>query len=338
MKKIVLIHSLIAALIFVSYCSPKPEVFQGVVTFISGTLTINNQNALYGSRVQCGDVLITGENSLAVVQISQTAVITLRSNTELKFENMLSKKDAPQILKLFLTKGSTFHKVLIKGTDYSVKTSTIVVSVRGTSFEVNTDGTKHKISLLNGKVHIAKSLEANNQVQNIELNPGQFIESTADVLEQPVILNNDETDKLNQLDSIPAVTDVEKAIPMKDNTGGTGKQNVVTPQVEIITEAVKESILNSEKIDDKNIKPVTPEVKKAEFVPTAKAVKTLIKKQDRTIEDIKVVFKRIDEIHLYSGRVIQGAVSARGSNYSIITTDGVVKIPEKEIQTVKVIR
>ena len=79
-------------------------------------------------------------------------------------------------------------------------------------------------------------------------------------------------------------------------------------------------------------------MKKDTSAPSQENIRALIKKENRTIEDIKVVFKRIDEITLFNGKIIRGAITERGEMYSVITTDGVAKISEKEIQTVKVIR
>ena len=335
MKKTLLFTCIITSIIFIPYCSTKPEIFHGIVTFKAGTLKVNNQDAFVGSGVKSGDIVVTESNSLAVIQIAQTAVITLRSDTELKFDNLLNKKDVSQVVSLSLNQGSTFHKVIREGTDYSVKTATIVASVRGTSFEVSTDGAKSKISLLNGKVKASGTSVANKEV---DLNAGQSLEAGSEGIAQPVVMDKTGIDKLKELDTITAVPDVEKLIPPKDNSAEIKNQSTETQKNEVITETVKESLLKNDKSEDKIPVPGTTELKKDEFRPNANAVKTLMKKQDRTIEDIKVVFQRIDEISLFSGRVIKGAVIERGEMYSIITTGGIVKVSEKEIQTVKVLK
>ena len=60
MKERFLLLCLVMCLFSIPSCSPKsqePPVFQGVITFISGNLTINNQDAIVGSRVKKGDIL-----------------------------------------------------------------------------------------------------------------------------------------------------------------------------------------------------------------------------------------------------------------------------------------
>jgi len=319
MKKLSILICFITLLCFPQGCSKNNETPGGIVTFIHGSLKINNQDAAMGSRIQKGDMLLTGGNSLAVVQISQTAVITLRAGTELKFDDLLNNQNETHTILLNLTKGSTFHKVIRKGSDYSVKTPTIVASVRGTSFEVNTEDNKSRVSLLNGKVKVTT---LGSEIKEAELAPGQYLD--ADTAKAGVIsqLTAEDRERLAQLDSISAVTEVEKFTPENGNI--------------VIPDPVKEKLLNEENTNKPSDK--TSEIKKTDFTPDAKALSALIKKENRTVADIKAVFNRIDEIRLFSGRVIQGAISERGEQYSVITTAGIIRISEKEIKTVNVIK
>ena len=68
------------------------------------------------------------------------------------------------------------------------------------------------------------------------------------------------------------------------------------------------------------------------------ALAALREAKPKTIERIREVFSRIDEVSLYSGKVIQGAVISRGATYSILTTSGVVNVPESQVRTVKVVK
>ena len=268
------------------------------------------------------------------MQLEQTAIITLRSNTELNVDNLVMNSDESQIVSQSLTKGSTFHKVMRKGTVYSVKTPVIVASVRGTAFEVSVKDTRNRVSILDGKVHTALTAqEANVPAQDVELTAGRYIEVDGKTAIKPADLDKKEMESLSRLDAIAAVPDVEKAFPSMNGTDG--KEKSVIPVIEVVPEAVKESILDEDgkKIDNKKT-----QIKKDEYIPTVRAVKELMKKEDRTLADIKVVFRRIDEINLFNGRIVKGAISERGSKYTVITTDGVVKIPEQDIRTIRVIR
>jgi|GEM_PF-1859172 len=57
-----------------------------------------------------------------------------------------------------------------------------------------------------------------------------------------------------------------------------------------------------------------------------------------TLNAIQKDLGRIDEIRLYNGRVIQGAIISRGDEYLVLTVSGTVKIPEKQIKNVRIIR
>ncbi|NLV67201.1 MAG: hypothetical protein GXY14_05945 [Spirochaetes bacterium] len=57
-----------------------------------------------------------------------------------------------------------------------------------------------------------------------------------------------------------------------------------------------------------------------------------------TLEEIKKKYERIDEVLLYSGRIIRGVILERGAYYKILTTSGYVSIPAKQVRNTKVIR
>ena len=61
-------------------------------------------------------------------------------------------------------------------------------------------------------------------------------------------------------------------------------------------------------------------------------------KKTRTIDEIREAFNRVDEITLYNGRVIQGAILSRGAEYKILTPDGTISVPEEEIKSSGVIK
>jgi hypothetical protein len=58
----------------------------------------------------------------------------------------------------------------------------------------------------------------------------------------------------------------------------------------------------------------------------------------QTLQDIHKDFERLDEIRLYNGRIIQGAVISRGKEYLILTPAGKIKIKEEEIKNIRLIR
>jgi hypothetical protein len=321
MKKISILFCITVVLVINSGCVQKPETLKGVVTFVYGYLTLNGHYATVGDRISKDDILETVTNSLAVIQISQTSVITLHSETKLKFNNLMINKDKSHTIELFLDKGHIYNKLIKKGTDYSVKSRTIISSARGTSYEVIADKDRSRISLLSGKLHIEKIEDKIKQVVTTletELVSGQFIETDARGIGQSVTLEKAEIDILSEFDSIYFIDDVERKVP----------------QLEVIPVNVEPKILG----DEKNGNTGFSSKKKDDFKPDSAAVKSLIKKEKRTIEEIKGVFGKTDEIVLFSGRIIRGAIMERGEKYSILTTDGLLNISAKEIQSVRVVR
>ena len=336
MKKTVLLFGIILGLIFIPGCKKKPEVFQGVVTFISGTLKINNNIAAVGNKIEINDTLSTDVNSLAVVQIAQTAVLTLSPDTELKFDNLLLKKDKSEMISMFLTRGCTFHKIIRKGIDYKVKTPTAVASVRGTSFEVRADENKYRISVLNGIVQVANTSggtvetnaasnqSQNNEVKTIELIAGQAIESISGIIGLPAVLDKVEMDNLTQLDSIALVPDVEKIVPQSNPAGNTENKTWETPAVEVITETVKDLLLNRKPDDPESPKNQTVKEKPVDS-------KTIYVEKLNEIKDQNN--GKLDKIILRNGEVVMGMITERGAVYKVLTPDGTIEILPANIES-----
>jgi hypothetical protein len=60
-----------------------------------------------------------------------------------------------------------------------------------------------------------------------------------------------------------------------------------------------------------------------------------IEKESWTFEKIKARYGRIDEVTLYNGRVIRGAIVSRDSIVKILTPAGVVMVKAKDIRTTR---
>lgn len=168
--------------IIVSSCSQKPVPFRAEVSFITGTLKINNIEASVGTTVVKDDMLKTGEKSEATIQVTDTAVITLKPETELRFENILLNNDDTRTISMELNKGTTLHNVLKKGTDYSVKAPTAVASVRGTTFEVSENDSKTFIAVETGTVSVRKlsgKIKKNQKLTDSQKNGTEEIILTA---------------------------------------------------------------------------------------------------------------------------------------------------------------
>lgn len=329
MKKIPLLIYISVFFMMILSCSKNTGPIQGEVTFITGNLKINTTDAAVGSKVSKDDVLTTGEKSEAVIQISETATITLRSDTEMKFGDLICNSDQSRTVAMELDKGNAYHKIIRKGTDYKVKMPTAVASVRGTSFETSTDNSSARIKVDTGTVYVTK-LSGKTGAEG-KLSDGQKNGT------EEIILTAGESLEI-----------YSERSDMKDHSGsrtsiapaGHNKSSLKTEYVSIANNQVKS------KAPAENVKPVTGEkiaVKKTSGVksekkPEPEEVKALVNKKDRRIEDIKEVYNRIDRVHLYSGEIITGAIIERGDTYSILTTGGIVKVSRKDIQSNEIIK
>ncbi len=57
-----------------------------------------------------------------------------------------------------------------------------------------------------------------------------------------------------------------------------------------------------------------------------------------TPEDIQRKYGKLEEVELYNGRKYTGAIVSRGGIYSLVTVDGIKKIPGKDIKNVRIIK
>jgi hypothetical protein len=297
--KTIIINFLLITFIL-SSCSQKAAPFRAEVSFITGTLKINNIEASAGNTVVKDDMLKTGIKSEATIQITDTAVITMKPETELRFENILRNNDDSRSVSMELNKGKTLHNVLKKGTDYSVKAPTAVASVRGTVFEVSETGSKTFIAVEAGTVSVKKL--SGKIKKNQKLTEGQK-NGTEEII-------------------LTAGQSLELHSPQHTYTEAKKPAAARIP----VRKSTTEKIANAQRIDKKNtIKNIRKEIIRED--KSAIADET----EERTPQNI-------DRITLYSGEVITGTIMERGETYSILTADGVIKVSRKDIRNNEIVK
>ena len=62
------------------------------------------------------------------------------------------------------------------------------------------------------------------------------------------------------------------------------------------------------------------------------------KNQPKTLKEIKEIYKRIDEVTLYNGKVYKGAIISRGKIYKMHTVYGIVSVPASKVKRTRVIK
>ena len=459
-KRAILLYTLPLIILFPLFClscSCKGTPLEGEVTFLVGTMKINSTYASVGSRVIKGDTLVTDEKTEAVIQLRDSAVITLKSNTEIIFDSLSDGSCGSGTASLVLNKGTSLHKVIKSGSEYSVKAPTAVASVRGTEFEMTADETRTIIKVTSGTVYVRKVSEntradksvtdsQNKGVEEIILREGDSLQiytlgagasghsdrsitgvpgkeksekksgktgtvkkdKTASVKtakktssksravsEKKQAVRKDKTaasgskasgksaaavkksdttagtkksdksagsaetgkaagtekkDSKQSQDSIAesdnASTDRKTDVSKKDNGTSSDKKESYT------TDAANKKSSYADRKSQKRTDGSTTDsgsgsdkISKStdiaggkEKAPDPDAVRALVNKKNRSINDIRKVYNRIDRLHLYSGKVITGAITERGDPYTIITTEGLIKIPRKDIQSNDIIK
>ena len=129
----------IAALVLLAVGAALPGTMfalDGQVLYTEGTVTIStggdSRDASPGDKLSAGDVITTGQESLAVIDLSNATQAKLRENTSLSLDAIGNDT------KVSLTRGGLFTHVLKKlSGSFSVRADTTVAGVRGTEFYVS---------------------------------------------------------------------------------------------------------------------------------------------------------------------------------------------------------
>lgn len=343
------------ALCFTS-CAKEPTVLSGIVTSLAGDVTVNGTQATLGIAVHADDVVVTGNKSFAVIQVAETAVITVKENSRFKLNSASRDGQGKDSIDCFASKGGIFNKIVKQGSDYRIATPTAVAAVRGTSFLVEVEPAGTNITVFNGVVSVTRNVAPAEQKEQavegqdpIRLKEGNSL-FVGNNKNEPLPAQKSAEKKviadLKYLDTIAIVPKADKNMP-QDVFKGVVPNEAKDVLLRKDSGAAKEGKGKETSSERKTTK--TSAGKKRAFNQPIKkisadklaALKAKSEKKQLTKEEIKTTFERIDEIHLYSGRVVTGAVIERNDaleTYSVLTANGVVTVKEEEIQTVNVIR
>ena len=134
MKKLILLVALIGAIALNSHAQ------EGRFTYVEGDVFVRSHSggefvADLGTAVSAGDVVQTGGDGFAVIELTSRSSVKLRENTELVIDSLAGESAVT------LNSGSVFARVQrvasgITGRAFEVRTPTVVAGVRGTEFFV----------------------------------------------------------------------------------------------------------------------------------------------------------------------------------------------------------
>ena len=300
-----IISTAVVALVAVG-CGEKKEqasLDSAKFTYVKGDVLVSGKPATLGQTVSKDATIEVKNNSMAVLQFSSAASITLKANSVLSIANLAKNDAGKPVIELSQSNGSSFSKIAKGQSDFSIKTPTAVAGVRGTSFELEVgNGKTTKIKLLEGKVAVAK-VEANDTPEEVkaELEKATVVEAG-----QKVEVDNKAVSKPVE------ITEAEKTSLQAMNT------------VEIAP--VSGKVVVPESVE----KYATGETTSASL--TEAAPKAEVKKL--TLADIKAKYGRIAKIQTKNGKEYVGYFNQQGAEMTIQTVDGQVRVPVASVQKV----
>ncbi|MEO8101151.1 MAG: FecR domain-containing protein [Betaproteobacteria bacterium] len=155
----------------------------GRFTFVTGNVTVQSQGrllqAMTGTEVNPGDIIVTGVNGMAQLTMVDQARLSLRSNSQLRVESYPRAESDPPGAVLQLVRGTlrTFTKFLTpaNAAKYSMRTRVATVGIRGSGNILNhsdddTTTTNHTIE----GHHIVS--DAEGKFAPILTNPNQTVQ------------------------------------------------------------------------------------------------------------------------------------------------------------------
>ncbi len=166
---------LVAALIIVYFRSQIRATTMRILR-IEGEVTLEDdgkpKTVTTNLRLSSGNALSTATQSLVSIGLDDTKIVTLDELSRAIF-NQKGKK-----LDLELTDGSLFFEVqkpLEDDEDMAIRTSTMVVGIRGTSGWVSVEGDHESLIICDGHVHVIGTNPHTGETKEIEVYAGQRV-------------------------------------------------------------------------------------------------------------------------------------------------------------------
>ena len=131
------------------------------VTIISGDIQVRHGmaaafvTATDGEVLVAGDTIRTADAARAVLTYFEGSTVSVEPNTELTIETAASFTDGSTVVVMQQAFGRTWHvvtKLITGNSKYEVKTPASTASVRGTAFQVDSDGERTTVTTTEGTV------------------------------------------------------------------------------------------------------------------------------------------------------------------------------------------
>ncbi len=303
MKKTIITITLITSMGFFLFCvTPPVQELTGRITFVSGEVLQNGKACEFGQVVKAGDTIATGAKSAAVVQFGQSSIISIKENSSFTVDALNALKDNDTIT-IKQKIGSSFNKIVKKGTSYSLITPTSVAAVRGTSFICYVSDKGSSIKLSYGKVKVVPVIKGEiTESAAIEIDAGKKVDVSDKGIDALADLSQKEQVELKALDKIALVPDIHKESTFEELKKKPEAERPVIVPVEIL-----------------------PVLEVSETEPVQKKL---------TLKDIEHRYGSLSVVETTDGKTYTGAFSQEGTNIKVYTTEGTIVIPSSKISSV----
>jgi hypothetical protein len=147
------------------------------VTVISGEVHVRHSAtgsfvaATDGEVLTAGDTVRTGDGSRAILTYFEGSTVSVEPNSELTIETAASFTDGSTVVVMQQQFGRTWHvvtKLITSNSKYEVKTPASTASVRGTAFQVDSDGERTVVTTAEGTV-VARVPDPERRGQTVDV-------------------------------------------------------------------------------------------------------------------------------------------------------------------------
>jgi len=181
MKKIISFVAITLLIVQFTNCKKGDKVDpltiknDGIINFLTGNVSIvldeKTAKANVGDKVTQGMTILTGAKSVVDIHFEGSVIRILENSTVVMKELVKNLSDNKELTELYVKNGKMFSQVTRKLTGdekFKVSTPTSVAAVRGTEFLVDEEGSKSKISCVDGTVVVRDALEDDSSLVDVE--------------------------------------------------------------------------------------------------------------------------------------------------------------------------
>lgn len=315
MKKILLLYPLIVSIVLLVSCKKSSNdddiTIASTVTYVSGSISLSGPlfsltPAQAGTPLSQGNTILSDEKSTSLFQMGDEAIIKIQENTSVSLVE-IGKKQRTLKLNYGTLVGNV--KKINKNDGFLIHMPDMVASVRGTDFLITIIRNEVRISVLDGKIALAQNVSLLQTIDAAIIESGQTCTAKLSGSRKlKKIMSPVRSEDIRIIDTI-------QNIPFLPNADKRSEKD--------LNDAMKDHTANFAEP-----KPQTRTTGQEEILKLGKA----------SIAVIREAFNRIDEITLYSNRVISGIIISRGETFDVITPDGRLKINQRDIKATKIIR